>query len=339
MIFNNYEGRGMCVRNGKRTADNYMQVIKYRSDVTPEFKGAFITIGNFDGVHLGHRHVFQRLIQSARAAERKALLVTFVPHPKMVMHPERRPFYLLTTLEERIKLLEEMQLDAVILIPFTLQYAATTAEEFIKGFLWERLRVRKIFIGHDYKFGQGQAGNRDMLTAWGQKLDFEVEVINAFSCGDIVISSTRIRKLILAGDVRQAAVLLGRPYNVGGSVVAGKGRGSSLGFPTANIKPLKELLPAKGVYAALVNLKEKQYQAVLNIGLNPTFGDVDLSLEVHLMGFPPENIYGQSLDVLFIDRIREECRFSSPEELVVQIRQDTEQAGAILKHYYDHLID
>lgn len=308
-----------------------MQVIKYLEDVSPEFKGAFITIGNFDGVHLGHRHVFQRLIQAARTAGRKALLVTFVPHPKMVMHPERRPFYLLTTLEEKINLLEELGLDAVILIPFTIQYAATTAEEFIADFLWKNLRVRKIFIGQDYKFGQGQAGNKDMLAARGAKLDFEVEVINAFSCDDSVISSTRIRKAILVGDVRQAALLLGRPYNVSGSVVEGKGRGGALGFPTANILPHKELLPAQGVYAALVRLKGKQYQAVLNIGLNPTFGDVPLSLEVHLMGFPPENIYGQSLDVLFIERIREERRFSSPEELIDQISKDAGQARAILK--------
>jgi riboflavin kinase/FMN adenylyltransferase len=326
----------MCVVNSEGKWVIYMQVIKYPEDVPPELKGAFITIGNFDGVHLGHRHVFQRLVQGARAAERKSLLVTFVPHPKMVMHPERRPFYLLTTLEERINLLAELQLDAVILIPFTIQYAATTAEEFISDFLWENLRVGKIFIGHDYKFGQGQAGNKDMLAAWGQDLDFEVEVINAFSCDDIIISSTRIRKLILAGDVRQAALLLGRPYNVSGSVIEGKKRGSALGFPTANIMPHKELLPAKGVYAARVNLNGTQYQAVSNIGLNPTFGDVALSLEVHLIGFPPENIYGQSLDVLFIERIREERRFASIEELVAQISRDTKQARVILKR---HLID
>lgn len=320
----------MCVMNSERNVIIYMQLIKYTEDIPSELKGAFITIGNFDGVHLGHRHVFQQLIQAARAAQRKALLVTFAPHPKMVMHPERRPFYLLTTLEEKIKLLAELQLAAVILIPFTVQYAATTAEAFIKTFLGENLQVSKIFIGQDYKFGRGQTGNKDMLAAWGKKLDFEVEVINAVSCGDSVISSTWIRRLILAGDVRQAASLLGRPYNVSGSVVQGKGRGSTLGFPTANIEPLKELLPAKGVYAALVNLKEKQYQAVLNIGVNPTFGDVGLSMEVHLLEFPPENIYGQSLEVFFIERIREECCFSRPEELVAQIRRDSSRARAIL---------
>lgn len=312
----------------------HMQVINYRGDIPLEFKGAFITIGNFDGVHLGHRHVFQRLIQAAREAERQALLVTFVPHPKMVMHPERKPFYLLTTMEEKISLLAELGLDAVILIPFTIDYAATTAEEFITDFLWKSLGVSKIFIGHDYKFGRGQVGNKNLLAAWGQKLDFEVEVINAFSRGDIVISSTLIRKAILSGDVCLAASLLGRPYSVSGSVVAGKGRGSTLGYPTANIEPYKALLPAKGVYAALVNLHGKQYRAVLNIGVNPTFepacGAVSLSLEVHLLGFPPANIYGQPLEVLFVERIREERRFSGPEELVVQIGKDTERAQAIL---------
>ena len=311
----------------------HMQVIKYTEEVPPEFQGGFITIGNFDGVHLGHRHIFARLIQDARAAGRKALLITFDPHPKMVMHPERKPFYLLTTLEEKLKLLAELGLDAVILIPFTIPYAATTAEEFIRSFLWEKLRVRKIFIGHDYKFGRNQTGNKDLLTVWGQKLDFEVEVIPAFSCGDIVISSTRIRKAILAGDVRQAALLLGRPYNVSGLVVEGKGRGSALGFPTANVLPGKELLPAKGVYAALVNRQGQQYRSVLNIGLNPTFGDVGLSLEVHLLGFPPEDIYGQSLDILFIERLRDERRFGRPEELVAQIRRDCSQAAAILERH------
>jgi riboflavin kinase/FMN adenylyltransferase len=257
------------------------------------------------------------------------------------MHPDRRPFYLLTTMEEKISLLAALGLDAVILIPFTTDYAATTAEEFITDFLWRNLRAKKIFIGHDYKFGRGQTGNKDLLAAWGQKLDFEVEVVNAFTNGDTAISSTRIRKAILGGEVGRAALLLGRPYSVSGSVVTGKGRGSALGFPTANIEPLKELLPAKGVYAALVNLNGKQYPAVLNIGVNPTFGtgcgDVGLSLEVHLMGFPPANIYGQSLDVLFIERIREERRFASPEELVARISEDARQAGTILDRYRERL--
>ena len=199
-----------------------MQVLTGTEGIPPEFREAFITIGNFDGVHLGHRSIFQKLILEARKENRKALLVTFVPHPKMLLHPERRPFYLLTTIEEKIKLLEALGLDGLIIIPFTLEYAQTTAESFIFDVLWKNLQVRKIFIGHDYSFGKDKRGNEDMLKAFGKKLGFEVAVINAVAAGDTVISSTRIRAAILEGDVKTAAMLLGRPYNVSGAVIEGK---------------------------------------------------------------------------------------------------------------------
>jgi len=307
-----------------------MHVLTGTEGIPAELREAFITIGNFDGVHLGHRFIFQKLILEARKENRKALLVTFVPHPKMLLHPERRPFYLLTTIEEKIKLLEALGLDALILIPFTLEYAQTTAESFILDVLWKNLQVRKIFIGHDYSFGKDKRGNEDMLTAFGKKLGFDVAVINAVAVGDTVISSTRIRAAILEGDVKTAAMLLGRPYNVSGTVIEGKRRGAALGFPTANIKPNKELLPAKGVYAAIVNLDGKRYNGALSIGLNPTFGDVQLSMEAHLMDFSGD-IYGKYVDVLFIERIREERKFPGPEMLSLQIKKDVEEARDILK--------
>jgi len=309
-----------------------MHVLTGTEGIPAELREAFITIGNFDGVHLGHRFIFQKLILEARKENRKALLVTFVPHPKMLLHPERRPFYLLTTIEEKIKLLEALGLDALILIPFTLEYAQTTAESFILDVLWKNLQVRKIFIGHDYSFGKDKRGNEDMLTAFGKKLGFDVAVINAVAVGDTVISSTRIRAAILEGDVKTAAMLLGRPYNVSGTVIEGKRRGAALGFPTANIKPNKELLPAKGVYAAIVNLDGKRYNGALSIGLNPTFGDVQLSMEAHLMDFSGD-IYGKYVDVLFIERIREERKFPGPEMLSLQIKKDAEEARGILKAY------
>ena len=309
-----------------------MQVLTGTEGIPPEFREAFITIGNFDGVHLGHRSIFQKLIMEARKENRRALLVTFVPHPKMLLHPERRPFYLLTTIEEKIKLLEALGLDGLIIIPFTLEYAQTTAESFIFDVLWKNLQVRKIFIGHDYSFGKDKRGNEDMLKAFGKKLGFDLAVINALAVGDTVVSSTRIRAAILEGDVKTAAMLLGRPYNVSGTVIEGKRRGAALGFPTANIKPNKELLPAKGVYAAIVNLDGKRYNGALSIGLNPTFGDVQLSMEAHLMDFSGD-IYGKYVDVLFIERIREERKFPGPEMLSLQIKKDAEEARGILKAY------
>ena len=315
-----------------------MQIIKETGEGIPnEFIGSFITIGNFDGIHLGHSHIFQTLVGQASQASRRSMLVTFVPHPKMVLHPERRPFYLLTTLEEKLALLERQGLDAVILIPFTLEYAATTAESFILDFLWKKLRAGKIFIGHDYTFGKDKAGGEAMLAAYGEKLGFTVEVIPAFSTGGTIVSSSRIREYILEGNVKKAALLLGRPYNLKGGIIKGKGRGVTLGFPTANVKPDKELLPANGVYAALVALEGTKYPAVLSLGLNPTYGDVALSLEVHLLDYTGSSIYGKSLEIFFVDRLREERRFSGPEELIVHIKKDITAARAILPPYFPEL--
>jgi riboflavin kinase / FMN adenylyltransferase len=168
-----------------------------------------------------------------------------------------------------------------------------------------------------------------VLSAFGKKLGFDVVVMNAFRIGDTVVSSTGIREAILAGDVKKAALLLGRPYNVSGTVIEGKRRGRTMGFPTANVRPNKELLPEKGVYAAVVNLDGKRYQGVLNIGFNPTFGENRLSLEVHLMDFSGD-VYGTLLEILFIDRIREERMFPGPEELTLQMKKDAEQARAVL---------
>jgi len=311
----------------------FMRIIEGTDRIPPEFAGAFITIGNFDGIHLGHRYILQKLVGEAARAKRKSLLITFVPHPKMILHPERRPFYLLTTLEEKLTLLSAEGLDAVILIPFTLAYAETTAEAFIMDFLWQKLRVGKVFIGHDYTFGKDKQGNEAMLATFGKKLGFEVEVIKAVATDNQIVSSTGIRKAIQEGNVKTAASHLGRPYNVQGDIIKGMGRGAGLGFPTANIKPHKELLPATGVYAALANLEGARYQAVVNIGVNPTFGGVPLSLEVHLLDYSGGDIYGESMEIFFIDRLREECCFSGPGALIAQIKKDVKRARAMLKPY------
>jgi riboflavin kinase/FMN adenylyltransferase len=248
----------------------------------------------------------------------------------MVLHPERRPFYLITTPAEKIRLLAGLGIDAFILIPFSVEYARTTAEEFVREILWERLRIRRILIGHDYTFGRGREGNEAFLTEAGRRLGFEVEVMNAFCVGDTVISSTKIREALLAGEVRFAATLLGRPYNLGGQVISGNHRGAELGFPTANIAPDKELVPARGVYAVRVLREGKSHDGVLSIGFNPTFADKKRSVEVYIFDFQ-QDIYGESLEILFIERIRDEVRFESPEKLIAQIERDIDRAREILK--------
>lgn len=307
-----------------------MDVIRDSEIIPAGLRGAVATIGNFDGVHLGHQYLFRRLIAEAHVEQRPAVVISFEPHPKMVLHPERRPFYLITSPDEKIRHISNLGIDALILIPFSLDYARTTAEEFIRGVLWERLRIRKIIIGHDYTFGRGKEGNAAFLTASGSRLGFEVEVLNAFKIGDTTISSTRIRKAILAGEVRYAASLLGRPYNLSGEVISGHHRGVNLGFPTANIRPDKELVPPIGVYAVLVILEGNRLHGVLSIGYNPTFADQKLSIEVHIFDFN-ENIYGKILDVLFVERLRDEIRFADPGELIAQIGRDIARVREILQ--------
>lgn len=306
-----------------------MKLIKGMGDIPDEFRDVFVTIGNFDGVHLGHQFLFKTLLQEARQKHRKAVVITFDPHPKKTLHPDRRPFYLITTLEEKIRLIEKQGIDALMIIPFTLEFSETTAEEFVRHILWDALHIRKILIGHDYTFGKNKAGDESLLAAFGSKLGFEVGIINAFKIDNAVISSTRLRYAILEGDVKKAAAILGRPYNLSGIVIEGSRRGGTLGFPTANIKPVKVLIPANGVYAAIIHMDGNRYKGVLNIGVNPTFADEKLSIEVHLLKFN-DNIYGKNLDILFIDRIRDEKKFEGPEKLVEQIKQDIDQAISIL---------
>ena len=307
-----------------------MDVIRGSENIPAGLRGAVVTIGNFDGVHLGHQYIFHRLIAEAHGKQGPAVVISFEPHPKMVLHPERRPFYLITSPEEKIRHISNLGIDALILIPFSLEYARTAAEEFIHDVLWERLRIRKIIIGHDYTFGRGKEGNEAFLTASGTRLGFEVEVISAFKIGDKTISSTRIRKAILAGEVRYAASLLGRPYNLAGEVISGHHRGVNLGFPTANIRPDKELIPPSGVYAVHVILEGNRLHGVLSIGFNPTFADRKLSIEVYIFDFN-ENIYGKILDVLFVERLRDEIRFAGPGELIAQIGRDIARVREILQ--------
>jgi riboflavin kinase/FMN adenylyltransferase len=309
-----------------------MNIFRTLEEISPEFHNAYVTIGNFDGVHVGHRYIFNRIIEEARQVGSKAVVITFDPHPKMILHPDRRPFYLITTLEEKMALLEEIGIEGVFLIPFSLEYAQTTARSFICDILWQSFRVRKVFIGHDYTFGRGKEGKQQLLEEFGKELGFDVQVIDAVKVKDTVISSTLIRNLILDGKVKEAADFLGRPYNLKGPVIRGHQRGTGMGFPTANLAPEKVLVPRTGVYAAIVLADGKKYAAMLNIGYNPTFGNEELAIEVHLLDFH-EDIYGKTLQVYFIDRLRDEMRFATPEDLVHQIQQDVDRGKALLAPY------
>jgi riboflavin kinase/FMN adenylyltransferase len=306
-----------------------MIVFKGQENITGDFRGAFVTIGNFDGVHLSHQFICRKLASEAKQAGAKSLVITFDPHPKMVLHPDIRPFYLITTLDEKLKLLNDCGIDAVLVIPFSLNYSRMTAEEFVREFLGKKLAIRKIIIGHDYTFGQGKKGNSDYLMSYGKEIGFTVEVVDAFKVGENIISSTLVRTLILRGDFKTVTSLLGRHYNVAGIVVSGKGRGVGLGFPTANIEPEKELLPPQGIYAAFVDAEGKRYLSALNIGEKPTFSDYTFTFEVYLLDFSGD-LRGKRLNTAFVEKIRDIIKFDSPEKLKKQIAADVEKARSIL---------
>ncbi|MBN1381171.1 MAG: bifunctional riboflavin kinase/FAD synthetase [Deltaproteobacteria bacterium] len=306
-----------------------MHIFKQIDHILPEFKSGIVTIGNFDGIHVGHQQIMKKMVAEAHRENRKAMVMTFDPHPKMVLHPDIQPFYLITTLEEKMSILEKLGMDGVVLFPFNREFAKITAEFFVKDMLWDKLQIKKIFIGHNYRFGNDKRGNDEYLKEFGRRLGFEVEVFDAVTVNGFVVSSTRTRDAILQGDVKEAARLLDRPYNLQGTVISGHRRGVGLGFPTANIKPDKELLPPRGVYAVKAEVNDQTYQGVLNIGYNPTFEDKKLSVELHILDFD-EDIYGQPVNVLFIDRIRDEVKFAGPDALIAQIRQDVSRARELL---------
>jgi riboflavin kinase/FMN adenylyltransferase len=308
-----------------------MKIIRNVDYITQEYRDSNVTIGNFDGIHLGHQEILKRTVKESKEANRRSIVITFDPHPKKVIHPERRPFFLLTTLDEKLRLIESFNIDIVVLISFTTEFSKTTAEEFVRNILWDKLHLNKLFIGYDYAFGKNKGGNAAFLRTFGGKLGFQVEEIGAVMVDDTIVSSTNVRLSILKGDARGASRMLARPYNMSGTVVKGFRRGTEIGFPTANIESEK-VIPAEGVYAIIAEVEGNRYQGVINIGYNPTFGNEELSMEVHLLDFQGD-IYEKTIDIQFIDRLRDEIKFDSPDKLVVQIKKDIDRAKELLAPY------
>ncbi len=305
-----------------------MKIIRNIDNIPEDLTGAIVTIGNFDGIHLGHREIFRKLVRAAGEKNKKSVVITFDPHPQKIIHPERRPFFLLTPLNEKLSLIKSCGVDAVILLTFSIEFAGITAERFVEDILWKKLRLSKLLVGYDYAFGKGKKGNAKFLKASGRRIGFQVEVMGAVKTGGVISSSTGIRLAILDGNVKLASEMLGRPYGVTGSVVKGYRRGTEIGYPTANIKSEK-VIPATGVYAIIARLEGVRHPGVINIGYNPTFGNEEISTEVHLLDFEG-NIYGKDITILFIDRLRDETKFESSEELALQIKRDIERAREIL---------
>lgn len=317
---------------GRLTAHQYKAgpVIYGLDLVDRKARGLVVSIGNFDGVHVGHQRIMRTAVDEARALGTGVMALTFDPHPVKVLAPER-DLRLMCTPEDRAALLTRMGADRVLFIPFTREFAAMDAEEFIEVVLVGRLGVRGVVVGHGYTFGRGRKGNTALLRRRGAKLGFRVRVVRSVTMHGDTASSSRVRSLLNRGRVCEAATMLGRPYSIHGTVVKGAGRGSRiLGIPTANIDSVNELVPKKGVYAVRAEVSGRLYDAVANIGDNPTFPGAVPSYEVHLFDFEGD-LLGAQLRMHMIDRIRDERKFPSPEALKHQILADIQKAKDILR--------
>jgi riboflavin kinase/FMN adenylyltransferase len=290
-----------------------------------------LTIGTFDGLHLGHQALINQLKAAAQRRQAQAVVIAFHPRPKTVLAPHLANNDYLTTAEERILLFEELSIDVLILTPFTLELAQTTAYDFVKQVV-DRLQMVEFYVGHDFALGKNREGNINKLIELGREFNYDLHEVQPLLLDGQVVSSTEIRQQLLAGNVRRAGHLLGRYPSLSSQIVQGARRGRSIGFPTANFAvPGERLLPANGVYATFVQHvgDDRRYPSVTNIGVRPSFGGQERTVEAHIFDFD-EDIYGQAFTVEFVERLRPEKKFESIEALVAQIRQDAEQARTLL---------
>ena len=285
-----------------------------------------LTVGTFDGVHLGHWTILQEISERARVTNRRSVLVTFEPHPLKVVSPESAPQLLTTPLEKRV-ILAESGLDYAVFIAFNKTLSKYDPIRFVQEVLVERFQVKQLVIGHDHGFGRDRSGNVDTLRNIGAELGFQVHVVQPVEVGGAKVSSTRVRNALGLGHIGEVELCLGRPYSIHGTVVVGDERGQELGFPTANLSlpDQDKLLPCPGIYAVQCEIGGKGYTGALHLGPRPTFEELSSTIEVHLLDFD-QDIYGCEVTLHFIKFLREIVSFDDPEHLIEQIRTDTEEA-------------
>ena len=305
--------------------------IYYNTEELPIFKKAVLTIGTFDGVHHGHRTIIQKLVKHAQETGGESVLITFEPHPRKILFPDK-PLKLITPLEDKIELLTQAGIQHIVVVPFTRDFSNLSAKEYVVDFLVKYFQPESIVIGHDHHFGHDRSGNIHLLQELADVYHYKVYEIPAQLIDDAAISSTKIRNAINAGDVTEAAEMLERFFSITGDVIQGAKIGRTIGYPTANIHPSDhdQLIPAKGVYAVLATVNDITYKAMLNIGNRPTVdNDIKLHIEAHLFNFNAD-IYNTRIKVSFVKRIRDEEKFVSVEALKQQLDKDKATALNIL---------
>ena len=314
-----------------------MESVQGTAGLKRELRRPVLTIGNFDGLHVGHRAIMRTVVARARDLGGEAVVYTFEPHPRKVLRPDRPP-QLLTTLDQKIELLQEMGIDIAIFEPFDREFAAMEPSTFVSEYIHRRIRPMEVFVGYDFRFGRDREGSMRLLTEMGPRLGFSVTIVPEVTIDGRDVNSTRIRELLSEGNVRETQRLLGRPFCTRGIIVEGQRRGRTLGFPTANISPQNEVLPGAGVYAGWARFVDDgdpargvEIPSVMNVGRRPTFND-DMSFvaEAHLIDFEGD-VYGRRIDLTFERRLRAERKFAGPEELKVQIAKDVAEARRWLR--------
>ena len=306
-----------------------MKIIRGSRNIREEIKNPVLTLGNFDGVHVGHQAIFRNVTLRSKEIDGTSVVFTFEPHPLKIIAPDRCP-PLLTSFHKKMELIQEAGIDMVICADFNRRFADQHPRDFAKNILYKKVRAKEIFVGYDYTFGRGREGTIAYLKKMGNEFGFKVNVVDPVKIDVNLVSSSLIRELIEDGKIEQASLFLGRTYSIKGKVIDGHKKGTVIGYPTANIDVHHELIPHTGVYGVRVVNEGIYYDGIANVGFNPTFNRDSLSVEVHIFDFK-KDIYGKEIEIAFIGRIREEIAFKSAQELVEQIGQDVKRAKDILR--------
>jgi riboflavin kinase/FMN adenylyltransferase len=307
-----------------------MRVVYRLEDLYPEYPEPIVTIGNFDGVHLGHQRLVRDLVKRAEQFNGTPAVLTFHPHPLQVLAPNNAPLQI-QTLDQKISTIGSLGIPLVAVIPFDLQLAQTSARDFAVKTIWEKLRPKEIYVGPNFAFGHRRQGSFNLLREIGEEKGFFTGKIHQVQFRGNRVSSTAVRQALISGQVGLARRLLSRPFALDGDIVHGIGLGSKFSFPTANLQTLNELIPRRGVYVTMICVEGRKYKGVTNIGFRPTVSsEGGLSIETHLLDFG-QDVYGKKMTLEFLMRLREERRFSSEQALIAQIQKDIGNARRYFK--------
>ena len=310
-----------------------MEVYKSINNI-PLLPESVVTIGTFDGCHRGHQEVIKKVVSTSQSINKKSVLITFDPHPRHILQLDNK-LPILMHVSKKLEILESLNINVVVLIPFDIEFSKVKAKDFLNNIVVKYFNPSRIIIGYDHHFGFEREGSPMFLTNYGKEKGFNVDVLDPITDENITISSTHIRKLIKEGFVRRASFELGWVFGFESKVIKGAGRGKELGFPTANFVPLEknQLVPANGVYFIRGRINGNNLYGMCNLGIRPTFNETDFVMEVHFFDLTSNDIYGKKITVEFLERIRDEIKFSNPQKLIEQLNKDKQNCMSLMQKY------